>query len=144
FILLIGSPALALSLNAKTEASSEKSTVSAWAPFDENLVAEKRKTQSVFIDFTASWCITCQVNKRTVLDTKEIQDLFKVHDVFLIRADWTNQDPKITQALASFGRNSVPFYVFYNKMQKPPGSPQVLPELLTKDLVKEVIQGEMK
>lgn len=127
-----------ISKSVNSTGANAQATASNWAPFDEAVIAEKRKTQSVFIDFTASWCITCQVNKRAVLDTDEIQNLFKEHNVFLIRADWTNQDARITNALAQFGRNSVPFYVYYNKMQKA----QTLPELLTKDMIKELLKGD--
>lgn len=108
---------------------------SEWAPFDEKIISEKQKYQAVFIDFTAAWCITCQVNKRTVLDTPEIQEFFKSQNIYLVRADWTNQDAKITQALAKFNRNSVPFYVFYNNLSEA----ITLPEILTKDLIKKLI-----
>lgn len=113
---------------------------SAWAPYDAAVIAEKRKSQPVFIDFTATWCITCQVNKQAVLNTDAIQDVFKKHDVYLVRADWTNRDPKITAALAAFRRNSVPFYVYYEKS----GEAKTLPELLTKDIVIRLFEGERK
>lgn len=102
-----------------------------WAAFDPAFVAEKRKSEIVFVDFTASWCISCQVNKKAVLETAEIEALFKKHNVFLVRADWTNLNPVITQALEELGRNSIPLYVVYNKSDKP----ILFPEVLTKDML---------
>lgn len=114
-----------------------KESVSAWSPFDPALIGSQRKLQNVFVDFTASWCITCQINKKGVLDTEEIQGLFKETDTFLIRADWTNHDPAITKALAQFNRNSVPLYVFYPKGES---NPQMLPQLLTKEMIRDLFK----
>jgi len=67
----------------------------------------------VFVDFTAAWCVTCQVNKRLVLNDPEVIAAFGRHNVALVRADWTRRDPEITQALAALGRNGVPVYVLH-------------------------------
>lgn len=101
---------------------------SVWAPYSkERIQAWRSENKAVFIDFTASWCITCQVNKKVVLDTDFAQELFRKNGVALVRADWTRSDPAITAALAEFGRNSVPLYVYY-----PPDKRQavVLPQIL--------------
>ncbi len=81
----------------------------------------------VFVDFTAAWCVTCQANKRLVLNAASVQNAFAARGVALMRADWTNRDPEITQELARFNRNGVPLYVLYDGK----GGTQVLPELLT-------------
>lgn len=99
-----------------------------WGAYDKSSVEQVRESRPVFIDFTASWCITCQVNKAAVLDTPEIQSLFDSHHVYLVRADWTDYNTEVTKALAEFGRNSIPFYVFYPKGSK---SAKVLSEILT-------------
>ena len=65
----------------------------------------------VFVDFTAAWCVSCQVNKRLVLNTDETRQAFERANVALMRADWTRRDAVITQALARLGRNGVPVYV---------------------------------
>ena len=94
----------------------------------------------MFIDFTAAWCITCQVNKKAVLNTDEIQNLFREEGVHLFKADWTNYDQEITDALASYQRNSVPLYVFY---RQDVARPILLRELLTKDDIFNLFrQGE--
>lgn len=141
--LLVGAPAFAMQLIQKSvQAAAATVAKSLWAPYDETLLLEKRKTQPVFIDFTASWCITCQVNKKAVLETSDIQALFREHNVFLMKADWTNQDPIITAALAKYGRNSLPLYVFYNTLSD---TPQLLDEILTKDAVRKLFEkGDSK
>ena len=80
------------------------------------------------MDVTADWCITCQVNKKRVLDTADIVAAFETGDVVLMRADWTKPSDEIANYLASFGRFGIPFNVVYG-----PDSPQgvVLPELLS-------------
>ncbi len=69
----------------------------------------------MFIDFTAAWCVSCQVNGLMVFRSEEVRASLKERGFALLKADWTNHDPVITQTLASFGRNGVPFYVIYGK-----------------------------
>ncbi len=91
--------------------------------------------QPVFVDFTAAWCVTCQANKRLVLTAAGVESAFRARGVALMRADWTNRDPEITQELARFNRNGVPLYVLYDGK----GGTQVLPELLTERTVLEAL-----
>lgn len=83
--------------------------------------------QPVFVDFTAAWCVTCQVNKRLVLNTDSVRQAFAQGNVALIRADWTRRDPVIGAALAALGRDGVPMYVLY----RPDRPPLLLSELLS-------------
>ncbi len=105
----------------------------AWSPQAVENALEAGKP--VFVDFTASWCVTCQANKIAVLDREDIREAFKQHGVVFLVADWTNQNPDITQALESFGRSGVPLYILYS----PDGKTTVLPELLTKNIVIEAL-----
>jgi thiol:disulfide interchange protein DsbD len=82
--------------------------------------------QPVFVDFTAAWCVTCQVNKKTTLSNRDVLADFEAGKFALLRADWTRRDPAITAALAQLGRSGVPVYVIY----RPGRPPQVLSELL--------------
>ena len=101
----------------------------AWVAYEQALLqATRAKKQAVFVDFTAAWCITCQVNKLAVLETTAARALFQERHVFLMRGDWTTYDPRITEALAEFGRSSVPLYVFY---PADGAAPRILPPLLT-------------
>lgn len=108
-----------------------------WHDFDPAVVEEKRKTEIVFIDFTASWCLSCQVNKKTVLETAEIEELFRKHRIFLVRADWTNLNPVVTKALEQLGRASIPLYVAYSRNEKP----VLFPEVLTKSMLIRYFDG---
>ena len=67
----------------------------------------------VFVDFTASWCLSCQVNERVALDQPEVQQAFQARNVALLKADWTREDDAITQALTALGRSGVPAYALY-------------------------------
>jgi len=107
---------------------------SQWEPFSPALVDKYRaQGRPVFIDFTASWCLSCQVNERVILNRSDVQQKLRDGGFALVRADWTNADETITQTLNSLGRSGVPTYAIY------PGSaqesPQVLPEVLTPGIV---------
>ncbi len=105
-----------------------------WKPFTPELVSTLRKEHKpVFIDFTAAWCLSCQVNERVAFSSSEVRDAFEKKGIVAVRADWTNQNAMIAHALAKFGRESVPLYVLY-----PPGAeakPVILPELITPGIV---------
>ena len=87
--------------------------------------------KGVFVDFTATWCITCQVNKRVALNQASVIKRFDELNIVRMKADWTLKDPVITTTLAEFGRNGVPLNVFYPKS----GNPVVLPEVLTPSML---------
>jgi thiol:disulfide interchange protein DsbD len=89
----------------------------------------------VFVDFTAAWCVTCQVNKRLVLNSSEVQRAFTQSDVALLRADWTRRDPMIGEALAALGRSGVPVYVLY----RPGREPLLLPEVLQRSTITDAL-----
>lgn len=124
---------------ASTETSSSSTSSSAWTSFSPDKISQLRSEgRPVFVDFTAAWCLTCQVNERTVLNTDEVQAAFEKRNVALFKADWTNRDPQITKALESHGRSGVPVYVFY------PGDgsgPTLLPEVLTQDIVMNALES---
>ena len=93
------------------------------------------QNRPVFVDFTAAWCVTCQVNKRLVLNTDDIKSAFARRNVALVRGDWTRRDDAITRALAALGRNGVPVYVLY----RPGKEPLLLPEVLQKQTVLDAL-----
>lgn len=109
-----------------------------WRPYSaETLAALTASGRPVFVDFTADWCVTCQVNKKLVLARDDVLDAFRARGVQLVRADWTRRDPEIAQALARIGRSGVPAYVLY----KPGRTPLVLPELLTRERLIAALDG---
>jgi thiol:disulfide interchange protein DsbD len=106
-----------------------------WQPYDAAQVAKLNAAgRPLLVNFTASWCLTCLVNERNAFTDSAVQEVFRSKGVTLMKGDWTNRDPAITQALASFGRAGVPLYVVYNAK---PGStqPVILPQLLTASVV---------
>ena len=106
-----------------------------WQPYDAAQVARLNAAgRPLLVNFTASWCLTCLVNERNAFTDSAVQEVFRNKGVTLMKGDWTNRDPAITQALASFGRAGVPLYVVYNSK---PGStePVILPQLLTASVV---------
>ena len=112
-----------------------------WQPYTAaSFQAARASGKPVFIDFTAAWCLSCQVNERAVLHSAEVESTFITKDFVLLKADWTQYDPAITQELASVGRSGVPTYVIYPAGDK--SNADVLPELLTKDVVLKAIQAD--
>jgi thiol:disulfide interchange protein DsbD len=97
--------------------------------------AELAQGHAVFVDFTAAWCVTCQINKQTTLNQPELLADFAAKQVRLMRADWTRRDPAISRTLAELGRSGVPVYVIY----APNRAPQVLSELLSVAQVREAL-----
>jgi len=113
-----------------------------WLPFDQ---AEVDRTlaqgRPAFVDFTAAWCLTCQVNERVVLSTEIVREAFRSRNVALFKADWTRQDPDITAALARLDRNGVPVYALYRGT---PGSqPHLLPAILTEQIVLDALDRHL-
>lgn len=97
---------------------------------------ELAQGHAVFVDFTAAWCVTCQINKQTTLNQPELLADFAAKQVRLMRADWTRRDPAISRALAELGRSGVPVYVLY----APNRAPQVLSELLSVAQVRQALE----
>ncbi len=104
-----------------------------WRPFDEaripGLIAQGK---TVFVDVTADWCITCQVNKALVLNQGKVLAKLQDRNVVIMQADWTRPDPVISDFLARHDRYGIPFNAVYGL-----GAPKgvVLPELLSQDAV---------
>ena len=117
--------------------SSLSSAHRGWQPWSADAVARyQAQGRPVFVDFTASWCLSCQVNERVALSKPEVQKAFADADIVLMRADWTRYDDNITRTLNALGRSGVPTYALYA-----PGAsaPRLLPEVLTPGILTDAI-----
>ena len=109
-----------------------------WQPFTpERLQSELEQGRTVFVDFTAAWCLTCKFNEASVLEAQDVRDAFERHGIVKLKADWTNGDPVITKLLQQFGRPGVPLYVLYSAKNE---EPIVFPEVLTKGMVLDKLE----
>ncbi len=109
-----------------------------WQPFTpERLQEELAQGRSVFVDFTAAWCLTCKFNEASVLESAAVREAFQRRGVVKLKADWTNGDPVITKLLQQFGRPGVPLYVLYPGRSE---EPIVFPELLTKSILLDKLE----
>jgi thiol:disulfide interchange protein/DsbC/DsbD-like thiol-disulfide interchange protein len=137
--VLITVCAIALPLSA----SRETATATVWQPFSAEAVQQARAGgKAVFVDFTAAWCLSCQVNERVVLNSTDVQKQLHSADVVAMRADWTQYDEKITAALQAVGRSGVPTYIIYPANAS--AAPDVLPEVLSKNVVLSAMQKDLK
>lgn len=88
-----------------------------------------------FINFTAAWCITCQVNE-SIAFTDNVQTKLEEKGITYLKADWTNRNESIFKELQKYQRSGVPTYVFWH-----PGlvKPILLNEVLTEGYLLGVI-----
>lgn len=142
YFFILNQPSIALSLGgvkSKSEtAASESSDGIVWKPFTIKTLQESvLQNKTIFLDFTADWCLTCKSNEKLFLNTPEVKNKFRDLKVETIKADWTTQDPDITKILNRFGRSGVPLYVVI-----PAGHAKdriVLPEVINQGLVLEAL-----
>jgi thiol:disulfide interchange protein DsbD len=121
----------------KLVVASESTSPGGWQPWSAQAVSGyQAQGRPVFVDFTASWCLSCQVNERAALQQPQVQQAFKDANVALLKADWTRNDDAITQALTSMGRSGVPAYALYIPGQS---EPELLPEALTPGIVTDAL-----
>jgi thiol:disulfide interchange protein DsbD len=116
-----------------------------WLPFSISKIDElEAQGRSIFVDFTADWCITCKINERVALESPAVIEAFARDEVAALRADWTRQDPSITRMLEANGRAGVPLYLFYPK-PGPRGErhgPIILPQILTAATIIRAMQSQ--
>ena len=133
----LGVAALAV-FSVWTVSSVERPPATVGGGFDMQVVEDHRAAgRPVFLNFTASWCITCLANEQSTLGTDRIRGYFERHGIAYVKGDWTNADPTITTVLERFGRSGVPLYVYFPVN----GDPVVLPQILTPGIVVDAIDA---
>lgn len=135
---------LAIALVWQSAGSREQSaSADRWQPYSPELVQSLRaEGRPVFINLTADWCLTCLANEKIALHTEGVEQVIDELNVATIKGDWTNTDPRITELLQEYGRSGVPLYLWF-----PPnstGKAEILPQLLTQDLLIKTFKGEKK
>jgi thiol:disulfide interchange protein len=110
-----------------------------WEPWTANTVSKyQAQGTPVFVDFTAKWCLSCQVNERIALTKPEVMKAFADTHVALLKADWTQHDDAISQTLEQLGRSGVPVYALYVPGE---ATPRLLPEALTPGIVLDALNS---
>ena len=103
---------------------------------DAKLAALRAAGRPVFVDATASWCITCLINEKVVLSRAPVKEAFARQQVAYLVADWTTRNAAITKMLDANGRSGVPLYLYYAPGA---GVPVILPQILTEAVILSVI-----
>ena len=129
--------ALPFGLTAAPPTPPAAETAESWNPA--RVEALRAQGKGVFLNVTAAWCITCQVNERIALRRDAVQAAMATRGIVYLKADWTRGDPAITGLLRSHGREGVPLYLFW-----PPGGGEavILPEVLTEAMVLRQIAAQ--
>jgi thiol:disulfide interchange protein len=139
-VILAGVVALSVLAPKRLARSSESAATESrgWEPWSAEAVSRyQAQGRPVLVDFTASWCLSCQVNERVALEQPSVRKAFQEGNVALLKADWTRGDDAITQALTGLGRSGVPAYALYAPGQS---EPELLPEVLTPGIVIDAVE----
>jgi thiol:disulfide interchange protein DsbD len=137
FLLIAGGAAFGIVSAKSSTGPAVKQEEDVWQRWEPDRLAKLRgEGTPVFIDFTARWCLTCQVNERIALRSDAVQRRFKELGVVTMKADWTDRNDAIAAAIAGYGRAGVPLYVLYGRGTS---QPTILPEILTPSIVLDAL-----
>ena len=126
---LLAAAGLVVALDGDRAATAGTAAAGGVEPFTQaRLDTLRAEGRTVFVNMTAAWCITCQVNERTALSRERVREAFREGDIAYLKGDWTNQNPEITRLLEQHGRSGVPLYLLYRGKAEAAVLPQVLTE----------------
>ncbi|WP_414694023.1 protein-disulfide reductase DsbD family protein [Phenylobacterium sp.] len=139
FVLTAGAGLLAALAVAAVVWPQNKAAELQFEPYSPARVSELRaEGRPVFVNYTAAWCVSCQVNDKVALSTHAVASAFARHKVAYLKADWTKRDATIAAELASHGRAGVPLYLVYGSKG---GDGVILPSILTPDVVVKAVEA---
>jgi thiol:disulfide interchange protein DsbD len=125
--------------SSRAAAASEQKSAVDWQKWSREAVhTHLDEGRPVFVDFTADWCLTCQVNEQNAITASSVLEAVDEHDVAMLKADWTDGSERIRKELQRHGRAGVPMYLVYSP--DAPQDPELLPELLTTDHLTEAFE----
>ncbi|MEZ5413032.1 MAG: protein-disulfide reductase DsbD family protein [Opitutaceae bacterium] len=120
------------------QAAAAASNAVVWEKWSPEAVAKAQaEGRTIYVDFTARWCFTCQTNKAAVFASDEVLNEFAERNILALKADWTSKDPQITSELAKWNRSAVPFNLLYRAGEP---TPIILPEILTPSIVLDALR----
>lgn len=135
---LLGSPMLQTQQSTLAGQAGSPGEGQSFEVYSDARLAQLRDSGTpVFVNMTASWCITCLVNERVALSSDTVLQAMADNDVAYLKGDWTNNDPAITEVLKRFQTSGVPLYLMYPSDPAKPA--QVLPQLLTEGIILDAI-----
>jgi thiol:disulfide interchange protein DsbD len=106
-----------------------------WSP--EAVTKARSEGRPVIVDFTADWCLTCQVNKKTSIEISSVSAKLKEINAVALLGDYTHFPENISADLNRFNRAGVPLVLVYPK--NPDANPIVLPEILTPGIMLDAL-----
>jgi thiol:disulfide interchange protein DsbD len=110
-----------------------------WQPWSPEAVQSARaQGRPVFVDFTAAWCVNCNVNKATSIEIDSVRKKLAEVNAVILKGDYTDYDEQIAKELQAFGRGGVPLNVIYPKDTN--SAPIVLPPTLTPGIVLDALE----
>lgn len=112
-----------------------------WEPYSEELIAKQQAAgKTVMLDFTADWCLNCQLNFRWALNRKKVKEVVDKNGIVAVKADWTDENEAIKRKLEEeLGSKSIPVLAIY-PAGKGPEDVIILRDLVTQQQVLEALQ----
>ncbi|MEX2366125.1 MAG: thioredoxin family protein, partial [Pseudohongiellaceae bacterium] len=126
-------------LETRTGGTAVADAEAGFEPYSAARLQELRaESRPVFINMTASWCITCLVNERVALSSDTIMTAMAEKNVTYLKGDWTNNDPAITEVLKQYETSGVPLYLMFPADSSKPA--EVLPQILTESIMLDALE----